>query len=212
MKFSTAAIASLCYWSCSPTNAFTPSCTGVSRSLPSSTFLSSTVTSSETATAAADDVTTTRVMRPPIDLKWQDIQQQLVQGFGYDAETIQQQYNVLHQDKQSLLKLYKAMEMARGFENACNQQYMQGKIRGFMHLDNGQEAIPALVDYAIQTQDKKFSYYREHTHAIASGVDPKLVMAELMMKDTGTCRGAGGSMHIFDKPNYFQGGWALVGE
>jgi TPP-dependent pyruvate/acetoin dehydrogenase alpha subunit/pyruvate/2-oxoglutarate/acetoin dehydrogenase E1 component len=110
------------------------------------------------------------------------------------------------------MKLYKAMTLARGFENACNQQYMQGKIRGFMHLDNGQESIPGLVDYAIKTGDKKLSYYREHTHALASGVDPGEIMAELFMKDTGSCRGAGGSMHIFDKKNYFQGGWALVSE
>ena len=110
------------------------------------------------------------------------------------------------------MKLYKAMQMARGFENACNQQYMQGKIRGFMHLDNGQEAIPGLVDYAIKKGDKKLSYYREHTHAIASGVDAGEVMAELFMKDTGSCRGAGGSMHIFDREHYFQGGWALVCE
>lgn len=110
------------------------------------------------------------------------------------------------------MKLYKAMQLARGFENACNQQYMQGKIRGFMHLDNGQEAVPGLLDYAIKNGDKKYSYYREHTHALASGVDAGAVMAELFMKDGGTCRGAGGSMHIFDKKTYFQGGWALVAE
>jgi 2-oxoisovalerate dehydrogenase E1 component len=110
------------------------------------------------------------------------------------------------------MKLYKAMQLARCFENACNQQYMQGKIRGFMHLDNGQESIPGMLDYAIKTEDKKLSYYREHTHALASGVDPCEIMAELFMKDTGSCRGAGGSMHIFDKKNYFQGGWALVSE
>ena len=104
------------------------------------------------------------------------------------------------------------MNNARAFENACNQAYMQGKIRGFMHLDNGQESIPALVEYAIKNGDKKYSYYREHTHAIASGVDAGAVMAELFMKETGTCKGAGGSMHIFDKPTYFQGGWALVAE
>ncbi len=104
------------------------------------------------------------------------------------------------------------MNTARAFENACNQAYMQGKIRGFMHLDNGQESIPALVEYAIKNDDKKYSYYREHTHAIASGVDQGAVMAELFMKETGTCKGAGGSMHIFDKPTYFQGGWALVAE
>lgn len=115
-------------------------------------------------------------------------------------------------DKEALLKLYNAMNLARGFENACNQAYMQGKIRGFMHLDNGQESIPGLVDYAIKNGDKKYSYYREHTHALASGVEPGPVMAELMMKETGTCKGAGGSMHIFDKKTYFQGGWALVAE
>ena len=94
------------------------------------------------------------------------------------------------------------MPKARNFELACNQQYMQGKIRGFMHLDNGQESIPGLIDYAIKNEDKKYSYYREHCHAIASGVDPKLVLAELCMKETGLCKGAGGSMHIFDKPRY----------
>ena len=102
--------------------------------------------------------------------------------------------------------------MARLFENACNQQYMSGKIKGFMHLDNGQESIPALVADCVKKEDKKYSYYREHTHAIASGVDPGAVMAELMMKEAGTCKGAGGSMHIFDKESYFQGGWALVAE
>ena len=58
----------------------------------------------------------------------------------------------------------------------------------------------------------KYSYYREHTHAIASGVDSGAVMAELFAKDTGTCRGTGGSMHIYDKDTNFQGGWALVSE
>jgi len=89
---------------------------------------------------------------------------------------------------------------------------MRGKIRGFMHLDNGQESIPALLGTSVKTTDKKYSYYREHTHALASGVDPGKIMAELMMKETGTCKGAGGSMHIFDKETYFQGGWALVAE
>jgi TPP-dependent pyruvate/acetoin dehydrogenase alpha subunit/pyruvate/2-oxoglutarate/acetoin dehydrogenase E1 component len=163
-----------------------------------------------------EDTTTTEEasfapMRPPVDLPWHKITKQLQDAFGY-TDTEIEAYNSLDGDKEALLKLYKAMMLARGFENACNQQYMQGKIRGFMHLDNGQESIPGLVDYAVKTQDKKFSYYREHTHALASGCDPGAVMAELMMKDTGSCRGAGGSMHIFDKEKYFQGGWALVSE
>jgi TPP-dependent pyruvate/acetoin dehydrogenase alpha subunit/pyruvate/2-oxoglutarate/acetoin dehydrogenase E1 component len=149
-------------------------------------------------------------MRPPIDMPWTDIATQLQDAFGYSAEQVAAYENSM--DKASLLQLYKAMMLARGFENACNQQYMQGKIRGFMHLDNGQESIPGLVDFAIKKEDRKFSYYREHTHALASGCDPGKVMAELMMKDTGSCRGAGGSMHIFDKEFYMQGGWALVSE
>mmetsp|Transcript_35326 Transcript_35326/g.59979 ORF Transcript_35326/g.59979 Transcript_35326/m.59979 type:complete len:815 (-) Transcript_35326:143-2587(-) len=151
-------------------------------------------------------------MRPPIDYVWEDVSEQLVNAFGYSQAEVDMYAGEVENDKAVLTKIYKAIQMARGFENACNQQYMQGKIRGFMHLDNGQESIPALVDYAIKNGDKKYSYYREHTHAIASGVDPGEVMAELFMKETGSCKGAGGSMHIFDKPSYFQGGWALVSE
>lgn len=151
-------------------------------------------------------------MRPPINMEWANIATQLTEKFGYTAEEVEGFSTGLEGDKEALLKLYNSMNMARAFENACNQAYMQGKIRGFMHLDNGQESIPGLVDYAIKNGDKKYSYYREHTHAISSGVDIGAVMAELMMKETGTCKGAGGSMHIFDKSTYFQGGWALVAE
>lgn len=138
--------------------------------------------------------------------------QQLVDVFGYSQTEVDMYAGEVENSKETLMQIYKALQLNRGFENACNQQYMQGKIRGFMHLDNGQESIPALIDYAIKNGDKKYSYYREHTHALASGVDPGAIMAELFMKETGTCKGAGGSMHIFDKPTYFQGGWALVSE
>jgi 2-oxoisovalerate dehydrogenase E1 component len=104
------------------------------------------------------------------------------------------------------------MQLSRLFENACNQAYMQGHIRGFMHLDNGQEAIPAMVYDTLNKHDKKHSYYREHTHALASGIPPGPIMAELFMKEGGTCKGTGGSMHIYDKETNFQGGWALVSE
>lgn len=67
-----------------------------------------------------------------------------------------------------------------------------------------QEGIPALVADSIVNGDKKMSYYREHTHALASGVDAGRVMAELFAKDGGTCRGAGGSMHVYDKDTHFQ--------
>ena len=111
-----------------------------------------------------------------------------------------------------LIAAYEVMLLARQFENACNQAYMQGHIRGFMHLDNGQEGITALVGDAIRPTDIKYSYYREHTHALASSVSADAIMAELFGKIGGTCKGAGGSMHIYDKDTFFQGGWALVAE
>jgi len=113
---------------------------------------------------------------------------------------------------EDMLKAYETMQLCRQFENACNQSYMQGHIRGFMHLDNGQEAIPAFIADTLTKDDIKYSYYREHCHALASGVSPEKVMAELFAKDGGTCRGTGGSMHIFDVETHFQGGWALVSE
>ncbi|CAN0440530.1 unnamed protein product [Hapterophycus canaliculatus] len=69
-----------------------------------------------------------------------------------------------------------------------------------------------MVADSIVNGDKKMSYYREHTHALASGVDAGRIMGELFAKDGGTCRGAGGSMHVYDKATHFQGGWALVAE
>jgi len=162
-------------------------------------------------TAADEETDVFEPMRPPINMPWGSIKDQLIESFGYSPEEVDEYDNNV-ENKDVLMKMYRSMQLCRGFENACNQAYMQGKIRGFMHLDNGQEAVPALLDYAIKNGDKKYSYYREHTHALASGVDPGAIMAELCMKETGTCKGAGGSMHIFDKKTYFQGGWALVAE
>lgn len=173
-----------------------------------SPLMASTLEATETETISEPP----NSMRPPIDYVWGDVEKQLMDVFGYSQADVDMYAGEVENSKETLEQIYKALQLARGFENACNQQYMQGKIRGFMHLDNGQESIPALVDYAIKNGDKKYSYYREHTHALASGVDPGAIMAELFMKETGTCKGAGGSMHIFDKPTYFQGGWALVSE
>lgn len=149
-------------------------------------------------------------MRPrPEDLGWEQVKAQLNTAFGLTENSLGKYDTV---GKADLLKAYTMMEVSRQFENACNQAYMQGKIRGFMHLDNGQESIPALVSDAIKAGDIKHSYYREHTHALASGVPAENVMAELFAKVDGTCKGAGGSMHIYDVSKNFQGGWALVSE
>jgi len=215
MKFSTAALtlglATAATAFVGPSQLYVPNkITNSQTSTSPSSLLMATTLDAETVVNGVDE--DKNPMRPPINLKWNAVAAQLEESFGYSPEEIQAYADAVETNKDQLMQLYKAMQLARGFENACNQQYMQGKIRGFMHLDNGQESIPGLVDYAIKQTDKKFSYYREHTHAIASGVEPSAIMAELFMKDTGTCRGAGGSMHIFDREQYFQGGWALVCE
>jgi len=149
-------------------------------------------------------------MRPrPEGLNWERVRGDLASAFGLTEKELAK-YDYVK--KEDLLKAYTMMEVSRQFENACNQAYMQGKIRGFMHLDNGQESIPALVADTIREGDIKHSYYREHTHALASGVSADRIMAELFAKVDGTCKGAGGSMHIYDISKNFQGGWALVSE
>eukprot|EP00640_Fibrocapsa_japonica_P000566 CAMPEP_0113943642 /NCGR_PEP_ID=MMETSP1339-20121228/26943_1 /TAXON_ID=94617 /ORGANISM="Fibrocapsa japonica" /LENGTH=806 /DNA_ID=CAMNT_0000948579 /DNA_START=83 /DNA_END=2503 /DNA_ORIENTATION=- /assembly_acc=CAM_ASM_000762 len=168
---------------------------------------STTLTQEENTVATPDNKK--GPMRPRIETPWEDLKAVLTQSFGYNEAQLND-YASLSKDE--LKKVYDMMVYCRDFENACNVQYMQGNIRGFMHLDNGQEAIPALVANSIKKGDTKYSYYRDHTHALASGVDGGAVMAELFGKDGGTCRGAGGSMHIYDKETNFQGGWALVAE
>ncbi len=137
------------------------------------------------------------------------LQVDLEHRFGYSAKELEKYGQI---SKTDLLAAYKNIQVSRQFENSCAQAYMQQHIKGFMHLDNGHESVPALVGDSLKASDKKVSYYRGHTHAISSGVPMEKVMAELFAKDTGTCHGAGGSMHIFDKENNFQGGWALVAE
>jgi len=148
-------------------------------------------------------------MRPPILTPWDENKLILEEQLGFSAERLATYDDVTTDD---LADSYEMMQLCRQFENACAQSYMQGSIRGFMHLDNGQETIPALVADTLTKKDIKYSYYREHTHALASGVSPNKIMAELFAKDGGTCRGTGGSMHIFDVETHFQGGWALVAE
>lgn len=153
-------------------------------------------------TPEEEDAISKGQMRPrPTDLAWTNVRDQIRERFGYsDQDMIK--YDTM--TKEDMLGAYEVMQLCRIFENSCNQAYMQGKIRGFMHLDNGQETIPAMVADTIRQGDKKHSYYREHTHALASGVDAKKIMAELFMKVDGTCKGAGGSMHIYDVENNFQ--------
>lgn len=104
------------------------------------------------------------------------------------------------------------MLLVRRFEEKCAQLYGLGKIMGFCHLYNGQEAVSTgAIMGALQPDDYVITAYRDHGQAISKGVDPKAIMAELLGKVTGTTKGKGGSMHIFDREKNFLGGHAIVG-
>ena len=113
--------------------------------------------------------------------------------------------------KAEVAEQYAQMLLIRRFEEACSRLYMQGKIRGFLHLYIGQEAIAVGSISALEPDDYVISHYRDHGHALAKGMDPKVIMAELFGKTTGTSGGRGGSMHLFDVTRKFMGGYAIVG-
>src|SRR6056297_1531461 len=114
--------------------------------------------------------------------------------------------------KATYLKWYEDMLFWRKFEDKLAQVYIQQKVRGFLHLYNGQEAILAGALHAMDlSKDKMITAYRNHVQPIGMGVDPRRVMAELYGKKTGTSHGMGGSMHIFSKEHRFHGGHGIVG-
>ena len=114
--------------------------------------------------------------------------------------------------KDTYLNWYEEMLFWRKFEDKLAQVYIQQKVRGFLHLYNGQEAILAGSLHAMEIgKDRMITAYRNHVQPIGLGVDPKRVMAELYGKATGTSMGLGGSMHIFSKEHNFFGGHGIVG-
>jgi pyruvate dehydrogenase E1 component alpha subunit len=113
------------------------------------------------------------------------------------------------EDKKRVLR---EMVLHRRFEERCYQAYIERKIGGFLHLYPGQEACcNGVMEAARPGHDYVITGYRDHVHAIKCGSDPKAVMAELYGKETGSSKGRGGSMHIFDAAHRFMGGYALVG-
>jgi len=118
----------------------------------------------------------------------------------------------IREDADGLRKILKQMVLIRRFEEKAAQMYGLRKIGGFCHLYIGQEAIAV---GAIQTIDLKKDYvvtaYRDHGHALACGMDPNTVMAELYGKRAGCSKGKGGSMHLFDVENHMYGGNGIVG-
>ena len=113
-------------------------------------------------------------------------------------------------DKVTAEDIFYTMVLGRRFEYAAKEHYMTGEISGFLHLDIGQEALSVAAMKAFDHGDV-FTTYREHIMAIARGIEPKAVMAELFGKKTGVSEGRGGSMHLFDPSHFFYGGDAIVG-
>ncbi len=117
----------------------------------------------------------------------------------------------LHLGRPEGLGLLRDMLRIRRFEAACVALYQEEKIRGFLHLYDGQEAVAVGVMRALGAQDGVAATYREHGHAIARGIAMRPLMAEMLGRLEGCCRGRGGSMHIFDRATRFYGGNAIVG-
>jgi pyruvate dehydrogenase E1 component alpha subunit len=115
------------------------------------------------------------------------------------------------EDNETLLNLFRQMVLIRRFEEKCAESYALGKIGGFCHLYIGQEAVGIGAISAIRADDYVLTSYREHGQAIAKGISPKAVMAELFGKAGGCSKGKGGSMHLFSKEVNFLGGHAIVG-
>jgi pyruvate dehydrogenase E1 component alpha subunit len=116
-----------------------------------------------------------------------------------------------HLSREHMLDLLKQMIRIRRFEDKCAELYTQEKIRGFLHLYDGEEAIAVGIIPLLEKRDRLVTTYREHAHALVRGVSMPTIMAEMYGKQEGCSRGRGGSMHLFDRATNFYGGNAIVG-
>ena len=114
-------------------------------------------------------------------------------------------------DRDHALKLLREMLLIRRFEEKCAELYGATKIRGFLHLYIGEEAVAVGTMQALHPEDAIVATYREHGHALSRGVSAEAIMAEMYGKVQGCSRGRGGSMHLFDAATRFYGGNAIVG-
>ncbi|WP_213450127.1 thiamine pyrophosphate-dependent dehydrogenase E1 component subunit alpha [Rhizomonospora bruguierae] len=110
-----------------------------------------------------------------------------------------------------LLDLYERMAVIRGTEKAAHDLFMAGLVKGTTHLAAGHEAVAVGASAALRPDDYVFATYRGHHHAIARGATPEECLAELMSRDTGVCRGKGGSMHLTKASASMLGSYAIVG-
>jgi pyruvate dehydrogenase E1 component alpha subunit len=113
-------------------------------------------------------------------------------------------------ERDVVVALLRDMLRIRRFEEKCAELYSAGKIRGFLHLYIGEEAVAVGAMRALAADDAIVATYREHGHALARGIDAGRLMAEMYGKQEGCSRGRGGSMHVFDAATRFYGGNAIV--
>jgi pyruvate dehydrogenase E1 component alpha subunit len=114
-------------------------------------------------------------------------------------------------ERDHAILLLRQMLLIRRFEEKCAELYSLGKIRGFLHLYIGEEAVAVGAMQALTPDDGVVATYREHGHALARGMPAGALMAEMYGKANGCSRGRGGSMHLFDAGRRFFGGYAIVG-
>ncbi len=116
-----------------------------------------------------------------------------------------------HPEREHALELLRGMLRIRRFEEKAVELYQAGKIRGFLHLYIGEEAVAVGAMQALTPDDNVVATYRDHGHALARGLPAGALMAEMYGKANGCSRGRGGSMHFFDVSRRFYGGYAIVG-
>jgi pyruvate dehydrogenase E1 component alpha subunit len=107
-------------------------------------------------------------------------------------------------------ELYETMVLSRTFETETERQYKAARIGGYCHLSSGQEATTVGVVHALEDEDLLVTGYRSHGFALAKGVSPEAVMAELFGREDGCAHGRGGSMHLLDVERGYYGGWGIV--
>jgi pyruvate dehydrogenase E1 component alpha subunit len=129
----------------------------------------------------------------------------------HQARKAEQKDRIEELDSETLLKLLNQMILIRRLEEKCAEAYSLGKIGGFCHLYIGQEAVAVGALSALRPDDYVLTSYRDHGHAIAKGISPDEIMAELYGKAGGCSAGKGGSMHLFDAGVNFMGGHGIVG-
>jgi pyruvate dehydrogenase E1 component alpha subunit len=157
------------------------------------------------AAKAEEQQSSTGVMDAPPDVDSKKLKQER------DEAKERQKDRLSGFSREQLIELYRQMLLIRRFEEKSAEAYVAGKIGGFCHLYIGQEAVGVGAISAIRKDDYVLASYREHGLALAKGMTPRSIMAELFGKATGCSKGKGGSMHMFDKELGFLGGHAIVG-